>query len=445
MRLIDHVRERHADSPLWSAGGVEIRSGQLEAYLDQIDPEPFRGQGVAVSCSDNRNLALALSALDGVASRLLLLPAHISDEDARSFAGLAGCDLLAGDGTLPASWAGIAESPTGTANTENLVRDQDTRWIIPTSGTTGVPKLVAHSLETLTRTVKTDKALGNTLRWGLLYDLTRFAGLQVFLQALCGGSCLVIPENTDNLGRTITELSSGQCNALSATPSMWRKLLMTGPIEELPLRIISLGGEISDQGILNTLRSRFSAARITHIYASTEAGVGFSVTDGRSGFPAAFLESPPPGIELRTDAEGFLHLRPAKSDQQYLGREEAISDSQGWINTGDLVERRDDRLLFLGRANGSINVGGRKVQPHEVEEVILGVEGVAFASVSGRKNPILGSLVEARVVPRPGADAARLKEAIKAACIDRLEDFKRPAVIRITDDIALNSAGKVLR
>ncbi len=60
-------------------------------------------------------------------------------------------------------------------------------------GTTSTPKLVAHTLQSLTRPTKRDLSRGAELRWGLLYDLTRFAGLQVYLQALAGGSLLLLP------------------------------------------------------------------------------------------------------------------------------------------------------------------------------------------------------------------------------------------------------------
>ncbi len=456
MRLIDAVLQRPPDGPVWCADGRDVLAGQVAASIRKTAWDFCKNRSAAIECHDNRNLALALLALDGVVERLLLLPGHLSEEDAVAFARLAQCDVIFTDDRettadslfqpLPIKWSAFeAYDAVFEDHSEAPDRNRLTRWIIPTSGTTGTPKLVSHTLQTLTRTVKGDSTLGRELRWGLLFDLTRFAGLQVFLQALRGGSTLVIPHDTSDLAATIDELIEARCNALSATPSMWRKLLMSGPLEKLPLRIISLGGEICDQGILTALRKRFPSARITHIYASTEAGVGFSVTDGLAGFPAAYLQSPPPGIELRLSNEGALSVRPALVQQEYLGRDESISGSDGWIDTGDLVEIQGERCIFLGRANGAINVGGRKVQPHEIETVILGVEGVAFVGVSGRKNPILGNLVEAHVVPLPGTDTDQLKRAIKDACLTQLEDFKRPAVIRFTDQINLTAAGKVAR
>ena len=80
-------------------------------------------------------------------------------------------------------------------------------------------------------------------------------------------------------------------NAMSATPTLWRKILMSDASRSLALRSITLGGEIADQQVLSTLASTYPSARIRHIYASTEAGTGFSVTDGKAGFPVSFLEN----------------------------------------------------------------------------------------------------------------------------------------------------------
>ncbi len=96
--------------------------------------------------------------------------------------------------------------------------------MLPTSGTTGEPKLVAHTLASLTRTAKHDLVRGQEYRWGSLYNLTGFAGLQVFLQSWCGGSCLILGRESSSLAERVADLIEGGCTALSATPTMWRKL-----------------------------------------------------------------------------------------------------------------------------------------------------------------------------------------------------------------------------
>lgn len=449
MRLVSQVRDRAPDSRLWISGGVHVSARQVLAYLSENAAivEPLRRKNVALALADRRNLAISLLALDGVAERVLIMPSGASPVERRQLAADAGCSEIVwddSDGGSPVTWAGCLEA-RGDFPPPDRSGEVNTCWIIPTSGTTGVPKLVGHTVQSLTRTLKKEKAAGRSIAWGLLYDLTRFAGLQVFLQALCGGSTLILPLHTGDLEATVRELASSDCNALSATPSMWRKLLMTKETTKLNFRLISLGGEIADPHVLAALTARFPEARITHIYASTEAGVGFSVKDGQAGFPASYFDQPPTGLEMRIDGAGFLLLRPVNCDQRYVGRSEALADEGGWINTGDLVQQRGDRVYFLGRANGSINVGGRKVLPQEIETVILAIDDVVLVRVSARTSSILGNLVEAAVVAREGADRADLLARIKQACSEKLDDFKRPAVVRIVDSIDLTAAGKMSR
>ena len=97
-----------------------------------------------------------------------------------------------------------------------------------------------------------------------------------------------------------------------------------------------------------------------HAYASTEAGVGFEVTDGLEGFPAAYLDRAGP-VEMKI-VDGTLRIRSPRAASRYVGGELALVED-GWVDTGDMVERRGDRCYFAGRRGGIINVGGLKINP----------------------------------------------------------------------------------
>lgn len=320
----------------------------------------------------------------------------------------------------------------------------ETNWVLSTSGTTGVPKLVRHTLETLTRSLKSNPLEGKKYTWGLVYDLHRFAGMQVFLQAFFGGSTLAFPGSRNNYERIVVDLRDCQCNALSATPSLWRKLMMCEGVEELPLRLITLGGEVADGAILKLLRARFPAARLTHIYASTEAGVGFSVHDGLPGFPKHYLHEPPQGnIRIAVNEEGILLIQPRGAIPDMAGSQHLTSfQGETWINTGDLVELIENRYHFLGRSNGTINVGGAKVHPEKVEAVVLQVDGVSMAMAWARRNSILGQVVEVVVQPAEGVCLDTVREDIEVACQCKLAEYERPVCVRFEENIELTSAGK---
>ncbi|MBU6430143.1 MAG: fatty acid--CoA ligase family protein, partial [Cyanobacteria bacterium REEB65] len=401
-------------------------------------PDRCRGRSVALRVTSPLLLAELLIQLDGLASRIVLLPPSRTAAQSDALLGLADPDLLVHDA---AGTVTVGERRESKAPADSLAA---TMWVISTSGTTAAPKLVLHDSRSLTDAIKVTPE-GGRFTWGLMYDMSRFAGLQVFLQALLGGSRLVLSDAGAPLAATLERFSLARVNALSASPTLWRKVLMSS--QALDLEQVTLGGEAADQLILDALRRRFPKARVVHIYASTEAGVGFSVSDGLEGFPAEFVQSPPRGVEVRVSPEGFLELRKSHCASGYLGNSDRLLDSEGFIRTGDIVARIGSRFVFRGRANGAVNVGGDKVMPQEVEAVIRSVVGVDDVAVYGRRNSVSGMVVAAEVVlgtplrERP-ADARRI---ILDACRAGLEPFKVPATVDFVPALRVTAAGKVER
>ena len=313
-----------------------------------------------------------------------------------------------------------------------------------TSGTTGIPKLINHSFSSLIRSTKLNAVKGGSLRWALMYEPCSFAGLQVLLQALLGGSCLLTAP-IGNLEKYVKFLVSNKCNAISATPSMWRKLLLLTDLKNLKLKFISLGGEIADSNILKTLSNNFPQARITHIYASTEVGVAFSVKDGKAGFPASYLNKVPNrNIKLKVK-QGKLFFKELSESNHISSFDTLTKDNDSFVDTGDIVSVEGNRVYFLGRQNGSINVGGNKVMPNEIESVIRELPEILDAHAYGKPNPILGTVIVVDVVSNNSGDFDILKKLIHAYCREKLTSFKRPAIIKLVDSITLTSNGKIKR
>ena len=327
----------------------------------------LKGSSIAINGRGRLEFALLLSILDGHVKKILFLPSDIDSSLHGQYYKEAGINF---EVHLENNILHSVEINSVAKQINN--KDLLTQWIVPTSGTTNIPKLVSHTFSSLTRTAKTNVELGGKYRWGLVFDIYRFSGIQVFLQAILSGSTLIITDPTQSMSKMLTQLADAKCNALSATPSFWRKTLMTKESDNLQLRRITLGGEISDNNILKALKQKFPQTRIIHIYASTEVGVGFSVTDGKEGFPATYLDGARDAIKIKIDNDGLLWIAPENKDQQYLSKDD-MYDESGYINTGDLVELKEDRVYFLGRDSGAINVGGNKVQPEEVEITLLGV------------------------------------------------------------------------
>ncbi len=318
---------------------------------------------------------------------------------------------------------------------------------ILTSGTTGEPKAARHSWESLSRPVREDTR-HLAPRWLLTYRANLYAGLQVMLQCFANRGTLATAEPEMNPQSTAQFMYDTKVQFVSATPSFWRRLLMFadgGLLRRVPVLQITLGGEVVDQPILDTLRQHFPNARLVHIYATTELGRCFSVRDGIAGFPSSFLNKAlSDQVELKVQ-EGELFVRSPNAMRTYDPYSPDHADAGEWFATGDLVKEKNDRLYFVGRKSDMINVAGSKVYPIEVERAIRTIPGVSDVRVFGRASSIAGELVACEIVPDPSQNPEALKESIIRVCRSQLATHQQPRLIKLVDRIDMSPAGKTIR
>ena len=182
-------------------------------------------------------------------------------------------------------------------------------------------------------------------------------------------------------------------------------------------------------------------------------GVCFSVSDGQAGFPAAYLADQNLPTELRIGNAGELEIRSRRAMLGYLPEstngvptaQNSIPNHPQWFATGDLVERRGDRIYFVGRKSETINVGGMKVYPTDVEQCIRQVPGVQEVRVFSVPSSITGQLVGAEIQPARNADLVELRNQVLGACRQRLARHQVPTSIKFRERLPLNESGKVLR
>jgi len=310
--------------------------------------------------------------------------------------------------------------------------------LLLTSGTSAKPKVVRHKWQTLFARVRVSKSEDEKI-WLLTYLPTSFAGIQVLLTAAVAANTVV---RASQVHRETLAIGARQgITHLSCTPTFLRSLIAAGAHEAmLPrLRQVTLGGEIADQRTLDAARSHFPNARISHIYAATETGALFSVSDGLAGFPKSWLHDGIEDVRLKV-VDDVLHVSSPRAMIAYAGAgNDRIS---GWIDTGDLVRVIEDRVLFLGRRDRRINVGGSKTLPEEVERAILEVPGVAEAIVTGIPSPLSGQMVLAEVVPAEPGDTEELRERIFAHIRGCLANHQIPRVLRFRTQAPLSPSGK---
>ena len=410
------------------------------------------GRSVLLAVADQLVSALAMLEIDGVARRMLLCPPDLAAEHISTLVEDAEIDAVVTD--RPAQWAasGIdlvvsAQTPMRAASRSRTERA--TEWLMLTSGTSGVPKIVGHTLEGLSGAIVADgPARGASPVWATFYDIRRYGGLQIFLRAIIGGGSMVLSEPAEPVADYVARLREKSVTHISGTPSHWRKLLMSGSASDFSPRYVRLSGEIADQAVLDGLSRAFPAASIGHAYASTEAGVGFAVNDGLEGFPADMIGVTRDGVEMKVE-DGSLRIRSKRTAHAYVGRQAAaLTDAQGFVDTGDMVEQRGDRYHFVGRRGGIINIGGPKAHPEEIEAVINRHAEVRMSRARSRRSPITGAIVVADVILADGDGADRsdvIRDEILAECRASLASHKVPAVIRFVASLDVTAAGKLAR
>jgi acyl-coenzyme A synthetase/AMP-(fatty) acid ligase len=429
--------------------------------------ENLRGRSVLIASADPFLVALALIELDGLARRMTLYPPDLALEHLPYVMRHAEVDAVVSDGSvLRGASTGAAQRATCTPALVPRVRAGQerlpTEWILLTSGTTGRPKMVLHTLASLAGAIGASESpphptlspSGGEGRvrgviWSTFYDIRRYGGLQIFLRAVLTRSSLLLVGPQEPVAKVLQRAGEAGVTHVSGTPSHWRRALMSPEADRIAPRYIRLSGEIADQAILNSLRSFYPDAEISHAFATTEAGVAFDVRDEQSGFPASMLTTTS-GVDLKV-VDATLRVRSSRTAERYVGEDPpALRDPEGFVDTGDVLELRDSRYHFQGRRDGVINVGGLKVHPEEVEAVLNRHPQVRLSLVKTRKNPITGALVVADVLLKDpstpeGEQACELQQSLKQFCRESLAPHKVPAAISFVPALAISETGKLVR
>ena len=457
------IRDRLADAGsasrwLWGLDScVRVETLVGESRLD-VDAADLAGASVLLATRDPLATAVALVELDGIAGRLVIGTPDLGADHLPRVLERGMVDAIITDAAEHPKVIGVGRpvfgcSLDGPGRPRRRVPNETrtTEWVLLTSGTTGAPKLVVHTLATLSGAIAPAQPPQPDLVWGTFYDIRRYGGMQILMRALLGGGSFVVSGAGEPAADYLSRLSEHRATHVSGTATHWRRALMCPAARAIHPRYVRLSGEIADQAILNSLRAFYPDARVAHAFASTEAGLAFEVNDGFEGFPASLLDGDGP-VEARI-ADGSLRIRSRRAALGYLdGTCQPIGDSDGFVDTGDMIEQRGDRCLFLGRRTGVINVGGNKVYPEEVEAAINRHPAVRMTLVRPRRSPITGALVAADIVLNDGtaevgtSDAvAALRQEILALCRATLAAYKIPASLRFVPALDVAAAGKLSR
>jgi len=315
-------------------------------------------------------------------------------------------------------------------------------FIIFSSGTTGKPKAILHGAEKFLFSFENAKKKFSTLAF-LLFD--HIAGVDTLFYTLFSKGTLVLPSNR-NPADICNLIEVNTVEVLPASPSFLRLLFMSGAYEHSDLssvKIVTFGSEPMNESGLKNLEMMFPHARTMQKYGTSEFGSPRSKSREENGL---WIHMDSENCKTKV-VDDTLWVKSSGSMLGYLNAPQPeIVD--GWMNTGDRVEVDGEWIRVLGRESDIINVGGEKVYPSEVENIISELDFVEDVLVYGEANAIMGNLVCARLktVEKVGKELKKTyQKMLRKHCLQHLEPFKIPSKLEFTQESLTNERHKKVR
>ena len=341
---------------------------------------------------------------------------------------ICGCDWIfefGHDSPMPTLSRRLVE--VDSAMLRDFVRAGAPGLVFFSSGSTGRPKGILHDLERVARKFVKPRATVVAIPF-LMFD--HFGGFNTIL-AITASLGTVVSVAERSVAAVCSAIEKYHVTLLPTTPSFLNLLTAARANESFDLsslRRITYGTEVMPQATLDRLRKAFPQALLQQTYGLSEVGVLASKSRGDGSL---WMRIGGDGFETRV-IDGILWIKSEFSMVGYLNAPSNF-DAEGWFNTQDKVEVDGDYLRILGRVTDLINVGGQKVYPAEIEEVIMTIPNVVDVAVYGENNGLLGQIIVARVVLNEPESAASVKSRVRLACKDRLAPYKIPARIVISE------------
>jgi acyl-CoA synthetase (AMP-forming)/AMP-acid ligase II len=330
------------------------------------------------------------------------------------------------------------------------------RMIMYTSGTTGSPKGVMHShnsIHALIRQLGEHWHVEPGDKFLVASPISHIGGsIYAFECPLLLGTSVVLMEQWQP-DEAVAHLRKQHCTHFAgATPFLVQTLAAARRANtRLPdLKVFICGGASVPPSLIQEAAEYFQKAIVTRVYGSTEVPVTtVGVTDGDDVQHAAETDGRP-GIASVRLAEGDSGEILARGPQMlvgyvHVGDEETVFDADGYYHTGDLGRWVDgDHLVIVGRLKDIIIRNGENIAPKEVEDLLVQHPDIEEIAIVGLADPRTGERACAVIVPRHAAEPviADLKDFLVERGVAK---FKIPEQIAIRDKLPKNDAGKVLK
>lgn len=329
-----------------------------------------------------------------------------------------------------------------------------------TSGSTGAPKGVRHAAEAITAMLdgfgrlfdlRPDDRVLSSARMSFGYGF----GSSVLCPLSAGATVILIRGGVD-LHSVVAAAQLHNPTVFCSVPRMYAALM--DHQERRPthafdsLRLCLSAGENCPRELADRIRHSFAAELVNCLGATEALHVVLSTFPDRDALGSLGFAVPGSTATVRDEngrvvpdgTRGRLHVVGPTVSLGYTGQSAAAPFSEGGLYTGDIVCRNvDGSFDYVCRADDLLMLGGHKVAPAEIEQVVLAAAGVDECAVIGASDEHGLMVAVVHVVPAPGADPAAVRRAVAAAMRAKLPAYKRPTGIRLRSELPVTVTGKV--
>jgi long-chain acyl-CoA synthetase len=300
--------------------------------------------------------------------------------------------------------------------------------VLFTSGTSGFPKGAVHDFSKLLTKFHTLRKSHRTVNF-LLFD--HWGGLNTMFHTL--SNCGVVLALRDRKPEAVCEfVQKCKIELLPVSPSFLNLVILSESYKNYDLssiKLITYGTEPMPENTLKKAKELFPTVKFQQTYGLIELGVLRSKSKSDDSL---WVKIGGEGFELRV-VENILQIKADSAMIGYLNAPSPFTED-GYFITGDMVEQDGEYFKILGRKSEIINVGGEKVYPQEVENVVIGYKGVTDVTVYAEKHPITGNIVCAKLNVENVSDERTFVKMLKQYCKANLQSFKVPVKIFIVEE-----------
>jgi len=356
----------------------------------------------------------------------------------------------------------LLKEANGDVYKENIAPD-DAAVIIYTSGTTGDPKGVTLTHKNLLSNYKAIvRYLELTSNDSIVCVLPFYYsyGSSVLNTHLMVGGTVILENNFMYPSLSMQKIEKYGVTGFSGVPSTFILLLKKVNFNDYDLstlRYVTQAGGALPVTYIDQLQQALVNSKIIIMYGQTEASARLTYLPPEKltkkiGSVGIAID----GVSIQIRNENGMSVDPGETGEVYASGENIMSGYwenneatektivNGWLKTGDLGYVDKDGYLYLeGRKSEMIKVGGNRIAPGEIEEVLSEIDNISEVAVVGISDELLGQIIKAVVVLSDGAELNAMQ--IKAYCKSKLATYKIPKYIEFVDSLPKTASGKIKR